>query len=748
MRLAQAEVWEVATFYAHFDVVKEGETPPPPLTVRVCNSLSCALAGAEALRAALAQRRSTRAGPRAARALHGPLRHGAGGRGRAFPRRPRHPRDGGGGHRRGPLPPDDPRLRGLCHLRRPRRLRRPSRRSARARARPRRWRRRSSPPACAGSAAPASPPGASGARCAPTPPRAISRSTPTRASPAPSRTATTSSSAPHLMLEGMLIAAWAVEAAQAFIYMRDEYPAVLEILRREIAALEAAGLVAPGYVELRRGAGAYICGEESAMIEVDRGQARPAAPPAALCRRGRGSSAGRRWCRTSRRCFWVARICREGPEVLTAHRWNGRSGLRSYSVSGRVAHPRGLPAAGGLDDPRPDRRGRRHGRRATASRPTSPAAPRRAAAGAPRHVPLDFDTLQPHGTFIGSAAVVVLSDRDSAREAALNMLRFFADESCGQCTPCRVGCAKAVQLMQARALGPRGSSPSSAQTMADASICGLGQAAPNAIRPDHAALPRRSLTRHGLAILLTIYLSAGRAHWADEEAEWRAGLDGAVLALAAVLAAAGAAEEARRSRTATPCGSGRSTSASSASTRPKHGSSAPAPTARPGPAATPPPTRLAELVAEGPVRCRPAGHRPLRPPGLDLHRRRRRPRRPTGRRGPGARLCPVQRRLRRARGRCPRSRARPLAGGGGSALGVPRRDRAFRHPGLRAGGGRALRPGCAIKGNVSADGARIYHLPGGPGYARTRIDPDRGEAWFCDEAAASAAGFRPPRGAR
>ena len=285
---------------------------------------------------------------------------------------------------------------------------------------------------------------------------------------------------PHLMLEGLLIAAGAVEAERAFIYLRDEYPAGIEILRREIAGLEAAGLAAPDYIELRRGAGAYICGEESAMVESiegKRGLPRHRPPYVAEV----GLFGRPTLVQNVETLHWVARICREGPEVLAGYERNGRKGLRSYSVSGRVARPGVylLPAGSTIRDVLEAAGGMAPGHRFKAYQPGGPSSGLLPASL--DDVPLDFDTLHPHGTFIGSAAVVVLSDRDSARAAALNMLRFFADESCGQCTPCRVGCAKAVQLMQADRWD-RGLLGELCQTMADASICGLGQAAPNPIR--------------------------------------------------------------------------------------------------------------------------------------------------------------------------------------------------------------------------------------------------------------------------
>ena len=285
---------------------------------------------------------------------------------------------------------------------------------------------------------------------------------------------------PHLFLEGMLIAAWAIEAERAYIYMRDEYPAVLEILRREIAALEAAGIAAPGFIELRRGAGAYICGEESAMIESiegKRGLPRHRPPYVAQV----GLFGRPTLVHNVETLHWVARVCRDGPEVLNQTERNGRIGLRSFSVSGRVARPGVylLPAGSTISDIIEAAGGMAEGHVFKAYQPGGPSSgilPARL-----DDVPLDFDMLQAHGSFIGSAAVVVLSDRDSVKDAALNMLRFFEDESCGQCTPCRVGCEKAVKLMSA----PRWDQPlleELCQAMADASICGLGQAAPNPIR--------------------------------------------------------------------------------------------------------------------------------------------------------------------------------------------------------------------------------------------------------------------------
>ncbi|MCL4118623.1 UNVERIFIED_CONTAM: hypothetical protein GTU68_032042 [Idotea baltica] len=284
---------------------------------------------------------------------------------------------------------------------------------------------------------------------------------------------------PHLFLEGMLIAAWAVEAETCFIYMRDEYPAVLEILRREIAALEDAGLVAKGYIDLRRGAGAYICGEESAMIESiegKRGLPRHRPPYVAQV----GIYDRPTLVHNVETLKWVARILREGPELLNSVEKNGRRGLRSFSISGRVRNPgvHVLPAGSTITDLIEACGGMLDGHVFKAYQPGGPSA-----GLLPAHmddIPMDFDTLQPHGSFIGSAAIVILSDQDRARDAALNMLKFFEDESCGQCTPCRVGCEKAVKLMQADTWD-QPLLEELCTVMVDASICGLGQAAPNPI---------------------------------------------------------------------------------------------------------------------------------------------------------------------------------------------------------------------------------------------------------------------------
>ena len=262
--------------------------------------------------------------------------------------------------------------------------------------------------------------------------------------------------------------------------MRDEYPAVLDILAREIKALEGAGVVTQGYIDLRRGAGAYICGEESAMIESIEGKrGLPRHRPPFVAQVGIFNQPT--LVNNVETLYWVTRVLREGKEILSSVEKNGRTGLRSYSVSGRVKNPgvHLLPAGSTITDIIEASGGMLDGHTFKAYQPGGPSSGLLPADM--NDVPLDFDTLQPHGSFIGSAAVVVLSDKDRARDAALNMLKFFEDESCGQCTPCRVGCEKAVKLMQADKWD-QSLLEELSQTMVDASICGLGQAAPNPIR--------------------------------------------------------------------------------------------------------------------------------------------------------------------------------------------------------------------------------------------------------------------------
>ena len=478
MRLSMAEVWEVATFYAHFDPVREGEAPPPDLTIRVCDSLSCELAGSEALIAALeaghdpAKVRVLRA-PCMGRCETAPVAEvGHYHVTNATPESVSHAVETGHTHAEMPDVEAFDAYRAGGGYEVLEQLRRDGN-----------WEDVQDKVLAAGLRGLGGAGFPSGKKWGFV-----------RANPGPRYLAVNGDEGepgtfkdrywlerqPHLFLEGMLIAAWAVEAETVFLYMRDEYPGIIAMLRREIAALEAAGIVAPGYIDLRRGAGAYICGEESAMIESIEGKRGiPRLRPPFVAQVGVFDRPT--LVHNVETLFWVARICREGPEVLNAHEKNGRTGLRSYSVSGRVAAPGVylLPAGSTITDIIAAAGGMAEGHAFKAYQPGGPSSGLLPASM--DDVPLDFDTLQPHGTFIGSAAVVVLSDRDSAKAAALNMLRFFESESCGQCTPCRVGCEKAVKLMQADRWDAD-LLTDLCEVMADASICGLGQAAPNPIK--------------------------------------------------------------------------------------------------------------------------------------------------------------------------------------------------------------------------------------------------------------------------
>ncbi|WP_299551664.1 NAD(P)H-dependent oxidoreductase subunit E [uncultured Tateyamaria sp.] len=478
MRLSMAEVYEVATFYAHFDVVKEGEVPPPALTIRVCDSLSCELAGAQALKSALeggldpTQVRVLRA-PCMGRCDTAPvLELGHNHIDNATPKKVQEAIAADDTHTH---VPDYETLDtyaaagGYTALKQLRGSGNWEDVQAKIK--------ESGLRGLGGAGFP------SGTKWGFV-----------RANPGPRYLAVNGDEGepgtfkdryylertPHLFLEGMLIAAWAVEADTCFIYMRDEYPAVLDILAREIKALEDAGIVKPGYIDLRRGAGAYICGEESAMIESIEGKrGLPRHRPPYVAQVGIFNQPT--LVHNVETLHWIARICREGPEVLNSTEKNGRTGLRSYSVSGRVAQPGVylLPAGSTIIDIIDAAGGMADGHVFKAYQPGGPSSGLLPASM--NDIPLDFDTLQPHGTFIGSAAVVVLSDQDRARDAALNMLKFFEDESCGQCTPCRVGCEKAVKLMQADTWD-QGLLDELCTAMTDASICGLGQAAPNPIK--------------------------------------------------------------------------------------------------------------------------------------------------------------------------------------------------------------------------------------------------------------------------
>ena len=285
---------------------------------------------------------------------------------------------------------------------------------------------------------------------------------------------------PHMFLEGMLIASLAVSAEKCFIYIRDEYPAILKILKEEIRKLEDNNIISKHFIDVRRGAGAYICGEESAMIESIEGKrGLPRHRPPFV---GQVGIFGRpTLVHNVETLYWVSKIMRDGPHVFNNIIKNDRIGLRSYSVSGRVKKP-GLyllPSGSTISDIIDSAGGMSEGHTFKAYQPGGASSGLLPASL--NNVPLDFDTLNEHNTFIGSAAVVILSNQDKIRQVALNMIEFFKAESCGQCTPCRVGCEKAVTIMNKKEWDIE-LLEDLCEVMESSSICGLGQAATNPIR--------------------------------------------------------------------------------------------------------------------------------------------------------------------------------------------------------------------------------------------------------------------------
>ena len=483
MKIAQAEVYEVATFYHHFDVVKEGEDAPPALTVRVCETLSCAMAGAEALLkklpdilgkdvrvlAAPCIGRCSEAPAvcvghnafgdatveRIANAVKNQQTRGVPGIDVKFVDYAQYQADGGYGtyldvlnEKRAAesvlVEMEHSGLRGLGGAGFPT---------------GRKWR------IVRGETAPRL--------------MAINID---EGEPGTFKDRYYLERDPHRFLEGMLIAANIVGIDAIYVYLRDEYHACRTLLQVELAKLIAnpPGGVKLPLIELRRGAGAYICGEESAMIESiegKRGMPRLRPPYVAQVGLFKRPTLEHNF----ETLYLVRDILEKGAAWFADQGRNGRKGLRSFSVSGRVKSPgvKLAPAGitvkelideycGGMPD----------GQRFYAYLPGGASGGILPASMG--DIPLDFDTLQPHGCFIGSAAVVILSDRDKARDAALNLMKFFEHESCGQCTPCRVGTEKAVQLLE-ESKWRTGLLEELSQVMVDASICGLGQAAPNPI---------------------------------------------------------------------------------------------------------------------------------------------------------------------------------------------------------------------------------------------------------------------------
>ena len=479
MNLAQTEAYEVATFYHHFDVLRDGEEAPPKVTVRVCDTYTCQMAGAgpllERLKTVLGPNVRVIPAPCIGRCAEAPavcvgqnafgdatvekvatvVKEGA-------VRAPRPSAIGYSDYRKAGgyslwrdcvagkrdvdsviKPLEDASLRGLGGAGFPT---------------GRKWRIVRAEPG----------------------PRYMAINI-DEGEPGTFKDRHYLERDPHRFLEGMLIAAWAVGIEKVWIYLRDEYHGCREMLEREVAALKA-DLPGPlPEIHLRRGAGAYICGEESAMIESIEGKrGMPRLRPPYVAQVG---LFGRPTLEHNfETLFWVREILEKGADWFASQGRHGRKGLRSFSVSGRVNHPGVHVAPAGITVKELIAEycgGMQEGHEFYAYLPGGASGGILPASMG--DIPLDFDTLQPHGCFIGSAAVIVLSQHDKARDAAANMMRFFEHESCGQCTPCRVGTAKAAELMAAPKWD-RGLLEELSVVMADASICGLGQAAPNPIR--------------------------------------------------------------------------------------------------------------------------------------------------------------------------------------------------------------------------------------------------------------------------
>ena len=478
LHLAMTEVYEVATFYHHFDVVKEGEPTPPPITVRVCETLSCQMAGADALMSELSRldggKLRVLGAPCVGRCEHAPVAVVG-----------RNPIDRASAQKivaaveAGRIEAEPPAYIDFTEYRRAGGYRMLQACTAGER----------TVDAVLAELENSALRGLGGAGFP-----AGRKWRIVRAEAAPRLMAVNIDEGepgtfkdryylerdPHRFLEGMLIAAWAVGIEAIYIYLRDEYAGCRAMLTRELDALASDPPCPLPKIELRRGAGAYICGEESAMIESIEGKrGMPRLRPPYVAQVG---LFGRPTLEHNMETlYWVRDILERGAEWFAGQGRHGRKGLRSFSVSGRVAKPGVHLAPAGITARELIAEycgGMLPGHEFYAYLPGGASGGILPASLG--DVPLDFDTLQPHGCFIGSAAVIILSQQDRARDAALNLMRFFADESCGQCTPCRIGTEKAVGLM-AQERWDEGLLKDLSQAMADASICGLGQAAPNPI---------------------------------------------------------------------------------------------------------------------------------------------------------------------------------------------------------------------------------------------------------------------------
>ena len=478
MRLSQAEVYEVASFYDHFDVVKEGEKEPAPLTIRVCDSVACMVAGAEGLFTEL----SGRADPAAIRVVRAPCV------GRCA---------GAPAARIGDREVDRATADGLLALAKagatgvvvPNYTALDAYRAAGGYQILKNVRDgKVTPQSLMSTLQTAGLRGLGGAGFSSGKKWEIVRSFPgprlmsingDEGEPGTFKDRVYLERDPHRTFEGALIAAHAVEAERIYFYMRDEYPAVLAILRNEIAALEAAGIAAPGFIELRRGAGAYICGEESAMLESIEGKrGLPRHRPPYIAEVG---LFGRPTLNHNvETLWWIRDIVEKGAEWFAAQGKPGHPGPRSWSVSGRVKNPGVILAPAGVTVRELIQQcgGMLDGHAFKAYLPGGASGGILPASMG--DIPLDFGgELAKHGAFVGSHAVVIFSDKDSAKDATINLLRFFRHESCGQCTPCREGTGKMVDLLQKKGSLDEAGLRDLETVMRDSSICGLGQAAPN-----------------------------------------------------------------------------------------------------------------------------------------------------------------------------------------------------------------------------------------------------------------------------
>ena len=478
LKISKVEVYEVASFYAHFDIVKNNEVPPPNTTIRVCNSLSCEISGSSELEAQLLENYNSKE----VRILKAPCM------GRCFAAPTveighyhvdnadiNKIRDAIKNNRIKPEIPDYENFENYINKGGYKKFR-----EIISNINGDNWYDDLIKSDLRGL-------GGAGFRTAKKWQLVSNEQGPRylavngdEGEPGTFKDRHYLETEPHMFLEGMLIASLAISAEKCFIYIRDEYPAILKILKEEIRKLEDNNIISKHYIDVRRGAGAYICGEESAMIESIEGKrGLPRHRPPFV---GQVGVFGRpTLVHNVETLYWVSKIMRDGSHVFNNTIKNDRIGLRSYSVSGRVKKP-GLyllPSGSTILDIIDSAGGMSEGHTFKAYQPGGASSGLLPASL--NNVPLDFDTLNEHNTFIGSAAVVILSNQDKIRQVALNMIEFFKAESCGQCTPCRVGCEKAVTIMNEQEWDIE-LLEDLCEVMESSSICGLGQAATNPIR--------------------------------------------------------------------------------------------------------------------------------------------------------------------------------------------------------------------------------------------------------------------------